>query len=106
MQKAPKEAPKRGELLGSAKAQLKECGWKFSPSLAIPNPCVHKKDEELESFSAQLTQAPGELEALSLEDCISMPTHERFSSFIKTVENRVRARKDIVRFLQVEILYR
>lgn len=43
VQKVPKKAPKRGELLGSAKAQFKECGWKFSPSLAIPNPCVHRR---------------------------------------------------------------
>lgn len=33
----------RGELLGSAKALLKERGWKNSPSLAIPNPCAQRR---------------------------------------------------------------
>lgn len=64
----------------------------FSPSLAMPNPCVHRrmKTRSLPP-SAQLTQTPGKLAALSVGDCISVPTSERFSSFIKTVEKRVRA---------------
>lgn len=40
---AAKEAPKRGELLVSVKVPLKEHGWKFSPSLATPNPCVQRR---------------------------------------------------------------
>lgn len=78
-------------MLGSAKVRLREHGWNSSLSAWISLTLCSQKDEELESFSAQLTQTPGELAAVFLDDCISMPTHERFSSFIKTVENRARA---------------
>lgn len=58
----------------------------FSPSPTVPNPCVHRR---MKSWSlppsVQPAQTPGELAALSLGDCISMPTYEGFSSFIKTV---------------------
>lgn len=72
----------------------------FSPSPTVPNPRVHRR---MKSWSlppsVQPAQTPGELAALSLGDCISMPTYEGFSSFIKTSESTASTRKDPVSFL-------
>jgi len=79
------KAPNEEELLGSAKALLREGGW---------GSFLHARLHLTHVFTgwrigASLPQTPEKLAALTLGGCISMPTQDEFTTFIKTSESKV-----------------